>query len=137
MVKFLSEEWNTLSKEYIVKKLNPTKDLKNVTTSLLAIIYHVPPDDSTMNFYLELQDGKLIDFIVNTGDTFKDKEAIFTVRGNYGTFKSIIKGEMSMAVALLRARLKLKGSKMKALQLIKPLDMVIDSLRKITDEFED
>jgi putative sterol carrier protein len=137
MVKFLSEEWNTLSKEYIVKKLDPTKDLKNVTTSLLAIIYHVPPDDSTMNFYLELQDGKLIDFIVNTGDTFKDKEAIFTVRGNYGTFKSIIKGEMSMAVALLRARLKLKGSKMKALQLIKPLDMVIDSLRKITDEFED
>ncbi len=137
MVKFLSEEWNTLSKEYIVKKLDPTKDLKNVTTSLLAIIYHVPPDDSTMNFYLGLQDGKLIDFAVNTGDTFKDNEAVFTVSGNYGTFKSIIKGEMSMAVALLRGRLKLKGSKMKALQLIKPLDMVIDSLRKITDEFED
>lgn len=137
MVKFLSEEWNTLSKEYIVKKLDPTKDLKNVTTSLLAIIYHVPPDDSTMNFYLGLQDGKLIDFTVNTGDTFKDNEAVFTVSGNYGTFKSIIKGEMSMAVALLRGRLKLKGSKMKALQLIKPLDMVIDSLRKITDEFED
>lgn len=137
MVKFLSEEWNTLSKEYIVKKLDPTKDLKNVTTSLLAIIYHVPPDDSTMNFYLGLQDGKLIDFTVNTGDTFKDNEAVFTVSGNYGTFKSIIKGEMSMAVALLKGRLKLKGSKMKALQLIKPLDMVIDSLRKITDEFED
>ena len=108
-----------------------------MTTSLLAIIYHVPPDDSTMNFYLGLQDGKLIDFAVNTGDTFKDNEAVFTVSGNYGTFKSIIKGEMSMAVALLRGRLKLKGSKMKALQLIKPLDMVIDSLRKITDEFED
>ena len=137
MVKFLSEEWSTLSKEYIVKKLDPTKDLKNVTTSLLAIIYHVPPDDSTMNFYLGLQDGKLIDFAVNTGDTFEDNEAVFTVSGNYGTFKSIIKGEMSMAVALLRGRLKLKGSKMKALQLIKPLDMVIDSLRKITDEFED
>jgi putative sterol carrier protein len=137
MVKFLSDEWNNLSKEYILKKLDPTKDLKNVTTSLLAIIEHVPPDDRTMNFYLGLQGGKLIDFVVNTGDTFQDKEAVFTVRGNYGTYKSILKGEMSMAVALLRGRLKLKGSKMQALKIIKPLDGVIVSLKEVTDEFED
>ena len=82
MVKFLSDEWNNISKEYIIKKLDPTKDLKNVTTSLLAIIENVPPNDSTMNFYLGLQDGKLVDFFVNTGDTFEDKEAVFTVNGN-------------------------------------------------------
>lgn len=137
MVKFLSDEWNNLGKEYIEKKLDPTKDLKNVTTSLLAIIEHVPPNDSKMNFYLGLENGKLTDFVVNTGDTFKDKEAVFTVSGNYGTYKSILKGEMSMAVALLRGRLKLKGSKMQALKIIKPLDGVIVSLKKITDEFED
>ncbi|OGS41251.1 MAG: hypothetical protein A3K77_06500 [Euryarchaeota archaeon RBG_13_31_8] len=137
MVKFLSEEWNKISKEYILKKLDPEKDLKNVTTSLLAVIKHVPPNDSTMNFYLELQDGKLTDFIVNTGDTFEGKEAVFIVSGNYGTYKSILKGEMSMAVALLKGRLKLKGSKMKALQIIKPLDGVILSLKEITDEFEE
>jgi putative sterol carrier protein len=124
MVKFLSEEWNNISKEYILKKLDPEKDLKNVTTSLLAVIEHVPPNDSTMNFYLELQDGKLTNFIVNTGDNYAEKEAVFTVSGNYGTYRSILKGEMSMAVALLRGRLKLKGSKMKALQIIKPLDGV-------------
>jgi len=137
MVKFLSEEWNNISKEYILKKLDPEKDLKNVTTSLLAVIEHVPPNDTTMNFYLMLQDGKLTDFIVNTGDSSEGKEAVFTVSGNYGTYKSILKGEMSMAVALLRGRLKLKGSKMKALQIIKPLDGVIVSLKEITDEFED
>jgi len=137
MVKFLSQEWNELSKEYILKKLDPEKDLKNVTTSLLAVIEHVPQNDSTMNFYLELQDGKLTDFIVNNGDTFGEKEAVFTVSGNYGTYKSILKGEMSMAVALLRGRLKLKGSKMKALQIIKPLDGVILSLKEVTDEFEE
>jgi putative sterol carrier protein len=137
MVKFLSEEWNNISKDYILKKLDPEKDLKNVTTSLLAVIEHVPPNDSTMNFYLELQDGKLTDFIVNTGDTYVGKEAVFTVSGNYGTYRSILKGEMSMAVALLRGRLKLKGSKMKALQIIKPLDGVIVSLKEITDEFEE
>jgi putative sterol carrier protein len=137
MVKFLSKEWNELSKEYILKKLDPEKDLKHVTTSLLAVIEHVPPDDSTMNFFLGLEDGKLIDFVVNTGDTMVGKEAVFTVNGTYGTYKSILKGEMSMAIALLRGRLSLKGSKLKALQIIKPLDGVILSLKEATDEFEE
>ena len=137
MVKFLSKEWNDLSKEYILKKLDPEKDLKNMTTSLLAVIEHVPPNDSTMNFYLELQNGNLTDFTVNIGDTYEGKEAVFTVTGNYGTYKSILKGDISMAVALLKGRLKLKGSKMKALKLIKPLDGVIVSLKEVTDEFEE
>jgi len=137
MVKFLSQEWNNLSKEYILEKLDPEKDLKNMTTSLLAVIEHVPPNDSTMNFYLEIQNGNLTDFTVNIGDKYEEKEAVFTVTGNYGTYKSILKGDMSMAVALLRGRLKLKGSKMQALKLIKPLDGVIVSLKEVTDEFEE
>jgi putative sterol carrier protein len=137
LVKFLSEEWITYGKNYLVEKLDPEKDLKNITTSLLGVIENVPPSDTTMNFYFEFQNGKLIDFIVNTGDTFKEKEAIFVITGNYGTFKDILKGEMSLAMALLRNRLKLKGSKMEALKIIKPIDAVIDSLRKITDEFEE
>ena len=136
MVKFLSDEWNNYGKEYIIKKLDPEKDLKNITTSLLAVIENIPPNDTTMNFYIGIEDGKLVDFIVNTGDKFEEKEAVFTVNGNYGTYKSILKGEMSMAVALLRGRLKLKGSKMQALKIIKPLDGVIVSLKEITDEFE-
>jgi putative sterol carrier protein len=136
MVKFLSKEWNELSKEYILKKLDPEKDLKLVTTSLLAVIEHVPPDDSTMNFYVGLENGKLVDFTVNTGNSSTGKEPVFTVTGTYGTYKSILKGEMSMAIALLRGRLNLKGSKMKALQIIKPLDGVIVSLKQVTDEFE-
>jgi putative sterol carrier protein len=137
MAKFLSDEWIEISRKYIVEKLDPEKDLKNVTTSLLNVIEHVPPNDSIMNFYLGLKDGRLIDFIVNSDDPFQEKEANFIVRGGYGTFKGIIKGEMSMALALLKNRLKLKGSKMKALKLIKPLDGVITSLREVTDEFEE
>ncbi len=137
MVKFLSKEWNNLSKELILKKLDPEKDLKNLTTSLLAVIENVPPNESTMNFYLELQNGNLTDFTVNIGDINEGKEAVFTITGNYGTYKSILKGEISMAVALLKGRLKLKGSKMQALKLIKPLDGVIVSLKEVTDEFEE
>ena len=137
MVKFLSEEWIEIGKNYMLEKLDPEKDLKSLTTSLLGVVDHIPPDDKTMNFYLELEEGKLTDFIVNTGDTFEEKEAIYVIRGNYGTYKSILKGEMSLAIAVLKNRLKLKGSKMQALKLIKPLDGVIVSLKEITDEFED
>jgi putative sterol carrier protein len=137
LVKFLSEEWITYGKNFILEKLDPEKDLKNITTSLLCIIENVPPNETTMNLYLEFQQGKLTDIIVNTGDTFTEKEAVFVITGLYGTYKDIIKGDMSLAMALLRNRLKLKGSKMEALRIIKPIDVVIDSLRKITDEFEE
>lgn len=137
MVKFLSEAWIELSKKYILEKLDPTKDLQNMTTSLLAVVEHVPPNDTTMSFLLRTQDGRLTDFLSNPDEMSDGKDAVFTVTGNYGTFKSILTGEMSMAVALLKGRLKLKGSKIKALQLIKPLDGVIVSLKEVTDEFEE
>jgi putative sterol carrier protein len=136
-VKFLSEEWITYGKNFILEKLDPEKDLKNITTSLLCVIENVPPNETTMNLYLEFQQGKLTDIIVNTGDTFTENEAVFVITGLYGTYKDIIKGGMSLAMALLRNRLKLKGSKMEALRIIKPIDVVIDSLRKVTDEFEE
>ena len=137
MVKFLSEEWIKIGKKYMLEKLDPVKDLKSVSTSLLGVVEHIPPDDKTMNFYLELEEGKLRDFIVNTGATFGEKVAAYEVRGNYGTYKSILQGEMSLGIAVLKNRLKVKGSKMQALKLIKPLDGVIVSLKNITDEFED
>jgi putative sterol carrier protein len=136
MVKFLSKEWIDIGKKYILEKLDPQKDLKSITTSLLGVVEHIPPDDITMNFYLELEEGNLKDFIVNTGDTFEEKKAAYEIRGNYGTYKSVLKGEMSLGIAVLKNRLKVKGSKMQALKLIKPLDGVIVSLQKITDEFE-
>ena len=137
MVKFLSEEWIEIGKKYMLEKLDPVKDLKSITTSLLGVVEHIPPDDTTMNFYLELEDGKLTDFIVNTGVTFDEKEATYEVKGTYGTYKSILQGEMSLGIAVLKNRLKVTGSKMQALKLIKPLDGVIVALREITNEFEE
>jgi putative sterol carrier protein len=137
MVKFLSEEWIETGKNYMLEKLDPVKDLKSISTSLLGVVEHIPPDDTTMNFYLELEEGKLKDFIVNTGNTFEEKVAAYEIRGNYGTYKSVLQGEMSLGIAVLKNRLKVKGSKLQALKLIKPLDGVIASLKEITDEFEE
>ena len=136
MSKFLSDEWIEHTKNYMYEKLDPEADLKNVTTSLLGVIEHVPPNDTTMNFFLNLDNGKLTDFNVSTGDSY-EKEAAFVITGNYGTFRSILKGEINMTIALLKNRLKLKGNKIKALRLMKPLDGVIIALREVTDEFEE
>ncbi len=136
MVKFLSEEWIEKGRNYMLEKLDPEKDMKNITTSVQGIIEHVPPNDTTMNFYIELKDGRLNEFKVNTGDIFEGKESIYEIRGNYGTYKDILEGKIGTAMALLKNRLKLKGSKMEALKIIKQLDSLIESLRKITDEFE-
>ena len=136
MAKFLSNEWIEHTKNYMYENLDPEADLKKVTTSLLGVIEHVPPNDTTMNFFLNLDNGKLTDFVVSTGDSY-EKEATFVITGNYGTFKKILKGDMNMTIALLKNRLKLKGSKVKALRLIKPLDGVIVALREVTDEFEE
>ena len=136
MVKFLSEEWIAFGKKYMLEKLDPVKDLKNITTSLLGIVEHVPPHDSTMNLYLELKDGKLHELTVNTGNTVEGKEPVFVIRGNYGTYRDILEGRLGTAMALLKNRLNIKGSKMEALKIIQPLDSVIESLRKITDEYD-
>jgi putative sterol carrier protein len=133
----LSEEWIAAAKKYILDELNPDTDLKNISTSLLGIVEHIPPDDSTMNFFFAFENGNLKEFIVNTGDAPQDKNPVFEVRGNYGTYKDVLQGKTSLTISLLKNRFKLKGSKIGALKIIKPLDKVIESLIEITDEFEE
>ena len=136
MVKFLSDEWIDYAKKYILEKLDPEKDMKSITTSILLIIENVPPNNETINLYIELKNGKLNDLQVSIGEIYDRKEAVFVIRGNYGTYKDILEGKLGTAMALLKNRLKLKGSRMEILKIIKPIDGLIESLRKVTDEFE-
>ncbi|MBN2599812.1 MAG: hypothetical protein JXA75_04655 [Candidatus Thermoplasmatota archaeon] len=136
MVKFLSEQWIEYAKKYIHEHLDPVKDLGSLTTSVLGVIEHVPPTDSTMNFYLELTEGRLSDFILRVGDTITEKNAVFVITGNYGTYRDIFEGNIGTAMALLKNRIKLKGSKIEALKIIKQLDGLIDAIGEVTDEYE-
>lgn len=136
MVKFLSEDWIEYGKKYIRSNLDPVKDLGSLTTSVLGVIEHVPPQDKTTYFYLELTKGQLSDFILRIGDTIIEKEPVFVITGNYGTYRDIFEGKIGTAMALLKNRIKLKGSKFEALKIIKQLDGLIGALRQVTDEFE-
>jgi putative sterol carrier protein len=137
MVKFLSEEWIEYGKQYIRSNLDPMKDLGSLTTSVLGVIEHVPPQDTSMTFYLELQNGQLSDFILRTGASIPEKTPVFIITGTYGAYKDIFEGKVGTAMAILKNRIKLKGSKVEALKIIKQLDGLIDALRKVTDEYEE
>lgn len=137
MVKFLSDEWIKKAKDVVEKNLDAEEDLKNATTSLLNIIENVPPDKTTVYFFASFKNGDLSEFSINSDGSLIDKEAEFTVIGDYTTFVQIVKGEMSTVMALLKNRVKLKGDKMKALRFTKPIDRINGILREIETEYEE
>lgn len=122
MVKYLTEEWAQQAKKKVLDELDRKKDLKNMNVSFLNIVQNVPPDNKTVYFYLKFVDGAIEELLASPDQSIQQKEAEFTVAGDYTTFVQISKGEMSSAMALLKNRVKITGSKMKALTVTKPID---------------
>ena len=135
MVKFLSDEWIEQAKDIATEELDPEKDLKNATTSLLNVINNIPPEGKSVYFYISVKNGNIEEMQIDSANLFKDKNAEFVVSGNYDTFVQIFKGEMSTLIALIKNRVKIKGDKMKALQFVKPIDKMNDCLKKIETEY--
>jgi putative sterol carrier protein len=134
-LKFLSDKWIKRAKEIADDKLDPEKDLKNVTTSLLNIIENIPPNGNSIFFFISVKDGVIHDLLVEKEGTTFEKDTEFVVMGNYDTFVQIFKGEMSTVVALIKNRVRFKGDKIKAMQFLKPLDRLTECLREIETEF--
>ena len=134
-MKFLSDEWIKKAKEITTEKLDPEKDLKKATTSLLNIIENIPPDGRSVCFFISVKNGNIEEFIINNTDSLLNKEAEFVVTGNYDTFVQILKGEMSTTIALIKNRIKIKGDKVKALKFVKPMDKFNSCLREIETEY--
>ena len=134
MVQFLSEEWVALAKQRVLDELDPRKDLKSVSGSFLLIVSNIPPTATTMSWFLSVTNGRLSTMIVDQGVT-STSTAEFTVMGNYETFTQIMRGEMSIVVALIKNRVQFKGDMLKAYGFIQPIDKIIECLRKIATEF--
>jgi putative sterol carrier protein len=135
MVKYLSQEWAEEAKKKVVTELDKAKDLKNMNVSLLNIIQNVPPDNATMYFYIKFIEGNLEELVTGSEELMKQKEAEFTVTGEYTTFVQISSGQMSSAMALLKNRVKMTGNKIKALTLTKPIDTFNNCINKIQTEY--
>ena len=117
------------------EKLDPKKDLKNATTSLLNVIKNTPSNGDSIYFYISVKNGNLTEMLVEKNDTLLEKNAEFIVTGNYDTFVQIFKGEMITLIAIIKNRVKIKGDKKKALQFVKPIDKINACIREIETEF--
>jgi putative sterol carrier protein len=131
----LSDEWIIEAKRFAIEKLDPEKDLKNVTTSLLNIIENIPPDGKNAYFYISVKEGIIEELIIDRDKEPSERKPEFTVTGNYDTYVNIFKGEMTTIIALIKNRVQLNGDKMKALQFLKPLDRFTECIREIKTEF--
>ena len=135
MVKYLTEEWAEQAKKIVLDELDPKKDLKNMNAILLNVVQNVPPENKTVYFYIKFVNGHLEELLASPDEAIKQKQAEFTVTGDYVTFTQISKGEMSSAMALLKNRVKMAGNKMKALTITKPIDTFNACIKKIQTEY--
>ena len=135
MVKYLTEEWAEQAKKIVLDELDPKKDLKNMNAILLNVVQNVPPENKTVYFYIKFVNGHLEELLASPDEAIKQKQAEFTVTGDYVTFTQISKGEMSSAMALLKNRVKMTGNKMKALTITKPIDTFNACIKKIQTEY--
>jgi len=135
MVKYLSEEWAAQAKKKVLDELDQTKDLKNMNASLLNVVQNVPPDQKTVYFYIRFVDGKLEELLASPDESIKQKNAEFTITGDYTTFIQISSGQMSSAMALLKNRVKMTGNKIKAFTITKPIDTFNMCIKKIETEY--
>jgi len=135
MVKYLSEEWAAQAKKKVLADLDRTKDLKNMNASLLNVVQNVPPDQKTVYFYIKFVDGKLEELLASPDESIKQKNAEFTITGDYTTFIQISSGQMSSAMALLKNRVKMTGNKIKAFTITKPIDTFNMCIKKIETEY--
>ena len=135
MVKYLSQEWAEQAKKKVLAELDKAKDLKHMNTSLLNVIQNVPPNNTTMYFYVKFIEGNLEELLAGSDESIKGKNAEFIVTGDYTTFVQISSGQMSSAMALLKNRVKMTGNKMKALTITKPIDTFNMCIKKIETEY--
>jgi len=135
LVRFLSDEWIEKARDIVIEELDPEKDFKNATTSLLNKINNIPPDGKSVNFYISIKNGNLEEMQIDKTDSLKEKDAEFVVSGNYDTFVQIFKGEISTLIALIKNRVKIKGDKIKAMKFVEPIDKMNVCLKKINTEF--
>ena len=135
MVKFLSQEWAEQAKKKVLTELDKAKDLKNMNASLLNVVQNVPPDNTTIYYYIKFTGGNLEELVTGSDEALKEKPADFIVAGDYTTFIQINNGQMSSSMALLKNRVKMTGNKMKALTITKPIDTYNNCVKGVQTEY--
>lgn len=125
-LRYLSQEWMEEVIRRVKSNLTP-EEMKKVSSSMVNILNNCP-DGKTYYMYFKFEEGVLAEAAVGSEDEeVASKEAEFKIIGDYDIFAQISKAELGARTALMKNKIKLKGSMVKALR----LSSVVDRLNKI------
>lgn len=136
MAKYLSRQWVEAGRKTVENDPRFKRHTEGISASILCIIEEQPAHADEV-FYIDFADGHIRELYSGPRQEFEKRHAAptFAVYGDYETFREIQTGDLSQSTALMRGRLRLKGSLLKALKYMKALDSVTDILRETPTEY--
>jgi putative sterol carrier protein len=125
-LRYLSNEWMEEVTRRVKERLTP-EEMKKVSSSMINEVRNCP-DGKTHFMYFRFEGGVIAEGLVGTeDDEVASKQAEFRIIGDYEVFAKISQAELGARTALMRNKIKLKGSMVKALR----LSSVVDKLNKV------
>lgn len=135
-MKYLSRQWVEEGRRRVQGHPLFLARTKGIRASILCVV-HDSPDHVDDVFYIDFDDGEILDLYAGTFTEFHERDASpdFVVEGEYDTYVSIQEGRLTQATALMKGRLRLKGSLFKALKHMRALEAVTQILSEIPTEY--
>lgn len=136
MAKYLSREWVAAGRGEVESDPVFRDRTQGIHASILCVI-HEQPEHADEVFYIDFRDGRILDLYTGDRASFEARGVTptFEVHGDYDTFMQIQEGHLSQATALMRGRLRLRGSLLKAMKYMRALETVTDILRRVPTEY--
>ncbi len=135
-MKYLSKRWVDAGRRLVEGDPRFVSRTQGIRASILCVV-HESPEHADDVFFIDFDDGEVKELYAGSLQEFeqRDVKPDFTVEGAYETYVSIQAGLLAQSTALMRGRLKLKGSLFKALKHMRALEAVTEILRDVPTEF--
>lgn len=135
-MKYLSKRWIEAGRRLVEGDPRFVSRTRGIRASILCVV-HESPAHADEVFFIDFDDGEVKDLYAGSLQEFERRgvKAVFTVEGEYDTYVAIQQGHLAQSTALMRGRLKLKGSLFKALKHMRALETVTEILREVPTEY--
>lgn len=133
MAQFPSPEWLAMLKD----KLNIDERYNHIARNWEGdMLFLIEPEGTLVqpvSFYLDLWHGKCRDaYIIDNGHSLK---SVFTLKGPYGNYTRLLKGELDPMQALLTRKLGVQGNMAILVRNVPTVLEFVRCCREITDSF--
>lgn len=135
-MKYLSREWVEAGRRRVEGHPLFVARTKGIRASILCIV-HESPDHVDDVFYIDFDDGQVKELYAGSLAAFEKRglSPVFVVEGEYETYVAVQEGRLTQATALMKGRLRLKGSLFKALKHMRALEAVTQILGELPTEY--